>query len=76
MSIDPKCPKRASIVACGRHALVLGGPGSGKTTVALRKALAHIRQGLADGKTVLFLSFSRAAVTRVLDAAKWTAQGK
>jgi DNA helicase II / ATP-dependent DNA helicase PcrA len=70
VSIDPKCPKRASIVACERHALVLGGPGSGKTTVALRKALAHIRQGLADGQTVLFLSFSRAAVTRVLDAAK------
>lgn len=70
MSIDPKCPKRASIIACERHALVLGGPGSGKTTVALRKALARIRRGLADGQTVLFLSFSRAAVTRVLDAAK------
>ena len=70
MAIDPDCPKRASIVACKRHALVLGGPGSGKTTVALRKALARIRDGLKPGQTVLFLSFSRAAVTRVLDAAK------
>lgn len=70
MAIDPKCPKRAAVVACESHALVLGGPGSGKTTVALRKAVARIRQGLVPGQTVLFLSFSRAAVTRVLDAAK------
>jgi DNA helicase-2/ATP-dependent DNA helicase PcrA len=49
---------------------VLGGPGSGKTTVALKKAVACIQNGLAPGQTVLFLSFSRAAVTRVLDAAK------
>jgi len=70
MPIDPNCPKRAAIVACESHALVLGGPGSGKTTVALRKAVARIRQGLASGQKVLFLSFSRAAVARVLDAAK------
>lgn len=70
MSIDPNCPKRAAIVACKGHALVLGGPGSGKTTVALRKAVARIQQGLASGQKVLFLSFSRAAVARVLDAAK------
>ncbi|VDO09279.1 unnamed protein product, partial [Brugia timori] len=42
----------------------------GKTTVALRKAVARIGQGLQSGQTVLFLSFSRAAVARVLDAAK------
>jgi len=70
MAIDPNCPKRAAIVACESHALVLGGPGSGKTTVALRKAVARIKKGLAPGQKVLFLSFSRAAVTRVLDAAK------
>ncbi len=64
------CPLRASVLACEGHALVLGGPGSGKTTIALRKALARIRQGLRPGQTVLFLSFSRAAVTRVMDAAK------
>jgi DNA helicase II / ATP-dependent DNA helicase PcrA len=71
VSIDPKCPKRARIIACEEHALVLGGPGSGKTTLALRKSLARIRSGLVDGQSVLFLSFSRAAVTRVLDAAKF-----
>lgn len=70
MPIDPNCPKRAAIVACETHALVLGGPGSGKTTVALRKAVARIKKGLTPGQTVLFLSFSRAAVARVLDAAK------
>lgn len=70
MAIDPNCPKRASVVACAGHALVLGGPGSGKTTVALRKALALIQKGLRPGQSVLFLSFSRAAVTRVLDAAR------
>lgn len=70
MTIDPRCPKRASVITSDRHTLVLGGPGSGKTTVALRKAVARIQEGLGDGQTVLFLSFSRAAVTRVLDAAK------
>lgn len=70
MGIDPNCPKRASVVACPGHGLVLGGPGSGKTTVALRKAVALIQKGLRPGQTVLFLSFSRAAVTRVLDAAR------
>lgn len=49
---------------------MLGGPGSGKTTVALRKAVARIKGGLTPGQTVLFLSFSRAAVARVMDAAK------
>ncbi len=70
MGIDPNCPKRASVVACPGHGLVLGGPGSGKTTVALRKAVALIQKGLRPGQKVLFLSFSRAAVTRVLDAAR------
>ena len=49
---------------------MLGGPGSGKTTVALRKAVARIRAALKPGQKVMFLSFSRAAVTRVLDAAR------
>lgn len=61
---------RDHVMACKGHALVIGGPGSGKTTLALKKALARIREGLVPGQTVLFLSFSRAAVSRVLDAAK------
>lgn len=64
------CPLRESILACDGHALVIGGPGSGKTTIALRKAIKRIKQGMLPGQTALFLSFSRAAVARILDAAK------
>lgn len=64
------CALRDSVLACDGHVLVIGGPGSGKTTVALRKAVRRIRQGMQPGQTALFLSFSRAAVARILDAAK------
>lgn len=56
-------------MACGGHALVIGGPGSGKTTLALRKAIKRIRDGMQPGQSALFLSFSRAAVARILGAA-------
>jgi len=52
------------------HALVVGGPGSGKTTLALGKAVARISKGLRPGQTIMFLSFSRAAVARLAEAAK------
>lgn len=64
-----QCPLRERVLACDGHALVIGGPGSGKTTIALRKAAKRIREGLSPGQSVLFLSFSRAAVARILDAA-------
>lgn len=64
------CELRDSVLACDGHVLVIGGPGSGKTTLALRKAVKRIRQGMYPGQSALFLSFSRAAVARVLDAAK------
>lgn len=44
--------------------LVLGGPGSGKTTLSLLKAQAML-PGLQPGQEILFLSFSRAAVRQV-----------
>jgi DNA helicase-2/ATP-dependent DNA helicase PcrA len=44
--------------------LVLGGPGSGKTTLSLCKA-RRLSQQLGPGQEVLFLSFSRAAVHQV-----------
>lgn len=45
--------------------LVLGGPGSGKTTISLVKSKQLIAH-LEDEQEVLFLSFSRAAVRQVL----------
>lgn len=68
--MEEPCPLRRSVLECAGHALVLGGPGSGKTTIALRKAVRRIASGLAPGQKVLFLSFTRAAVARVADAAK------
>jgi DNA helicase-2/ATP-dependent DNA helicase PcrA len=64
------CEKRQSILDAGGHCLVMGGPGSGKTTLALLKALARIDAGLRPSQEVLFLSFSRAAVARIRDAVR------
>jgi DNA helicase-2/ATP-dependent DNA helicase PcrA len=64
------CEERQKLLDCTGHALVLGGPGSGKTTIALIKAALRIKVGLLPGQSVLFLSFSRAAVARVDQAAK------
>ncbi len=50
--------------------MVVGGPGSGKTTIALKKALVRIERGLEPGQSVLFLSFSRAAVARIVQASR------
>ena len=46
--------------------MVLGGPGSGKTTLSLLKTQRLI-PSLEPGQSVLFLSFSRAAVRQVLN---------
>lgn len=68
--MNEPCPLRESVLACDGHILVRGGPGSGKTTLALRKAALRISQGMEAGQSVLFLSFSRAAVARILEAAE------
>ncbi|WP_240538328.1 UvrD-helicase domain-containing protein [Rhodoferax sp. PAMC 29310] len=64
------CALRQSLLDCNGHALVIGGPGSGKTTIALKKAVVRIRAGMTLGQSVLFLSFSRAAVARVGEATR------
>ena len=64
------CPLRESILNAEGHVVVRGGPGCGKTTVALQKALRKIQCGLSIGQSVLFLSFSRAAVSRIIEAAR------
>ncbi|MEA2328298.1 MAG: ATP-dependent helicase UvrD/PcrA [Thermoanaerobaculia bacterium] len=59
-------PDRRAILAHDGHLLVLGGPGSGKTTIALLKADHSVRNAqLKDAQRVLFLSFARSTVARV-----------
>lgn len=50
------CDKRKAIIAQAGHLLVLGGPGRGKTTLALFKAQSRFA-ALKPGQEVLFLSF-------------------
>lgn len=51
--------------------VVLGGAGTGKTTCALAAAAAHLdRIGKTPGQRALFLSFSRASVSRIADHSK------
>lgn len=58
--------KRREILAAHGHLLIEGGPGCGKTTIALLKAKERLNT-LAPGQRVLFLSFSRAAVRQIGD---------
>jgi DNA helicase-2/ATP-dependent DNA helicase PcrA len=65
------CPQRKKILESACHLLVLGGPGSGKTTIALLKAATELSNGtLAAGQKILFLSFARATIARVALEAK------
>lgn len=67
---EPDLDGLEDFLDCEGHALVLGGPGSGKTTAALVKANQEI--GRTDWKSyrqVLFLSFARSTIARVSEAA-------
>ncbi|QIL80935.1 ATP-dependent helicase [Diaphorobacter sp. HDW4A] len=62
---------RKALLATTGNTIVLGGPGSGKTTIALLKANQEIRSGvLKPGQRILFLSFARATVARVAQHAE------
>ena len=63
------CEKRCSILNGDGHMLVIGGPGSGKTTIALLKARRYVLESLTAEQSVLFLSFSNAAIRRILESA-------
>ena len=62
------CKEREQLLSSTNHLIVLGGPGSGKTTIALLKSNREIRV-LSNGQKILFLSFARSTVARVLEGA-------
>lgn len=63
------CENRRRILDGRGHTLVVGGPGSGKTTIALLKARRHVLTRLDAEQKVLFLSFSNSAIRRIIESA-------
>ena len=59
--------EQEKVIAARGHLLVVGGPGSGKTTVSILKA-KQIAEKLRPGQKIFFLSFARATVSRVIEA--------
>lgn len=69
MNFEPTTEQRPVIDSTLPLMVVLGGAGTGKTTTACAAARAHLER--QDGPDrVLFLSFSRASVSRVLQRAR------
>jgi len=66
--------KQLKIMDIDGHLLVTGGPGSGKTTVSILKAAQTAEHDLRSGQKVLFLSFARATVSRVIEAIEYEQQ--
>jgi len=62
------CDARRSILDRDEHMLIVGGPGSGKTTIALLKARRAVLNSLRPEQKVLFLSFSNSAIRRILES--------
>lgn len=59
--------KQEEVLEAEGHLLVIGGPGAGKTTIAILKA-AKVAASLRPGQEILFLSFARATISRVIEA--------
>lgn len=57
-----------SVLSAEGHLLVTGGPGSGKTTISIMKAAQVASRDIRPGQKILFLSFARATVSRVIEA--------
>ncbi|WP_433862834.1 UvrD-helicase domain-containing protein [Sphingobacterium thalpophilum] len=65
------CDIRKSVLDNFGHILVEGGPGAGKTTLALLKAKTIVeKELLLKNQKVLFLSFARATISRIEEQAK------
>ncbi len=62
------CAKRRAILEGTGHMLIVGGPGSGKTTIALLKGRRAVLERLRPEQSVLFLSFSNAAIRRITES--------
>ncbi|HEY0669167.1 MAG TPA: ATP-dependent helicase [Sphingobacteriaceae bacterium] len=65
------CEKRKLLINADGHLLIMGGPGAGKTTIALLKA-NHIiaEKKIASSQKVLFLSFARSTITQIQKTTK------
>lgn len=59
--------KQKEVLEAEGHLLVIGGPGAGKTTISILKA-ANVAASLQPSQEVLFLSFARATISRVIEA--------
>ena len=73
-SVNPEedftlCEQRRRILDGHGHMLIVGGPGSGKTTIALLKARRRVLERLSAAQKVLFLSFSNSAIRRIMESA-------
>ena len=66
--------KQLEIMDAAGHLLVTGGPGSGKTTVSILKAAQIAERDLRPGQKILFLSFARATVSRVVETIEYGQQ--
>ena len=65
------CEKRLELIDAKGNLLVMGGPGAGKTTIALLKANRTIEsQKTEPGQKILFLSFARSTISRIQEQTK------
>jgi superfamily I DNA/RNA helicase len=73
MAVFIPTPEQQNIIDTDSSAIVIAGPGTGKTRTAIEKAKLHcVRLDPSKRQRVLFLSFSNSAVHRLADAAAVT----